>query len=178
MAAIMGFSIETIRFTRRLYVPRRYSPRSGSPSASLTICARSAPAEKPRPSPRRMMQRISSSSAACPRASKSSSCMAPSKAFSLSGRCREIVATPPFPSYTTVSYNLPPSKEPPSGGAGEENATLLGLRRRRLLFGLLFLILGHFPLVGLGDQIDREKGDGRHEEHVDGDRKRGARCFE
>src|SRR5215218_1153938 len=54
----MGFSIPTIRFTSRLYVARRYSPRSGSPSASLTTCARSAPAEKPRPSPRNTMQRI------------------------------------------------------------------------------------------------------------------------
>src|SRR5215208_2570771 len=64
---------------------------------------------------------------------------------------------------------------PRIGGARTETARLVMLSRRSGLLGLPCLIAGHLVLVGLRDQVDRDEGDGGHEEHVEGDRERGAR---
>src|SRR5882672_6886220 len=55
---------------------------------------RSCPAEKARPSPVRTTQRTVSSVSAAVSASRSSACITPVKALSLSGRASVIVATP------------------------------------------------------------------------------------
>src|SRR5215208_1968684 len=164
----MGLGISTIRFTSRLYEPRRYSPRSGSPSAFWMICARSAPAEKPRPSPRRTMQRTSSSSAASPSASYSSSCIVASKVFSFFGRFRAMVATPPIFSERMVSYKV----------ALLRRRSVLRLRRGLLYAGATFARgfrgLIHAAAVGLGEEERTDPCDGADHGHVGADGERGA----
>src|SRR5215213_578558 len=166
----MGLGISTIRFTSRLYEPRRYSPRSGSPSAFWMICARSAPAEKPLPSPRNTMQRTSSSSAASASASYSSSCIVASNAFSFSGRFRAMLATPPVFSERMVSYKVSLLCRGPA----------LWLRRGLLragsgpAFARSFFGLVHATAVGLGEEERAKTCYGADHGHIDADGERGA----
>src|SRR5215210_26318 len=163
----MGFRVSTIRFTSRLYVLRRYSPRSGSPSAPSMIWARSAPAEKPFPSPRTTMQRTSSS-AASPRSMYSSSCMVPSKAFSFFGRFRATFATPPPFSKRMFSYKV----------SLLCRISMLRLRRRLLHAGAAFTRgfcgLIHASAVGLGEEERADPCYGADHGHVGADGERGA----
>ena len=99
MAAITGFFDSKMRSVSRP-PPSRWASRSDGLAPAVWSKVgrppeRSAPAQNARPAPVTMITRTASSASARSKASISSCIMRTVKAFSLSGRSRVIVATPP-----------------------------------------------------------------------------------